>query len=146
MSLIVQNLYLGDSNDAFTPSFMYERPTVVLNCAKEISKSPYCTDYMHIALDDKWGEKLTPYLSSTNEFISRHIDAGNKVLVHCYAGVSRSASIVIGYIMYRYHLNFHDAYELVKAKRNVINPNFGFICQLCDYGYTLSANNRLTRA
>jgi len=46
--------------------------------------------------------------------------------VHCAAGVSRSASIVIAYLMKINHWTFENAYSFVKSKRKIIDPNFGF--------------------
>lgn len=55
------------------------------------------------------------------------------VLVHCNAGVSRSSSIVIGYLMFREGLSFSDAYDQVKLARPSIRPNPGFYQQLERY-------------
>lgn len=55
------------------------------------------------------------------------------VLVHCNAGVSRSSSIVIGYLMQREGLSFEDAYSQVKLARPSIHPNRGFYQQLQSY-------------
>lgn len=57
---------------------------------------------------------------------------GNKgsVLVHCNAGVSRSAMVVIGYLILEKKYSFQEAYALVKRKRPSIQPNAGFIKQL----------------
>ncbi|XP_017028717.1 dual specificity protein phosphatase 19 [Drosophila kikkawai] len=52
------------------------------------------------------------------------------VLVHCNAGVSRSASVVIGYLMQRRDMSAEDAYNLVKSWRPCIQPNAGFMRQL----------------
>jgi protein-tyrosine phosphatase len=49
------------------------------------------------------------------------------VLVHCAAGVSRSASVVIYYIMRHFRWSFAKALAHVKAKRSVICPNDGFM-------------------
>lgn len=52
------------------------------------------------------------------------------VLVHCNAGVSRSTSIVMGYLMRRKGMSFEDAMRLVKEKRTSCRPNDGFMRQL----------------
>lgn len=59
------------------------------------------------------------------------------VLVHCNAGVSRSAMVVIGYLILEKNYSFQDAYDLVKRKRPSIQPNSGFLKQLksLDTGY-----------
>lgn len=52
------------------------------------------------------------------------------VLVHCEAGVSRSASAVIAYVMKKKKLSFEEARALVVGKRPRVLPNAGFCEQL----------------
>jgi len=52
------------------------------------------------------------------------------ILVHCLMGRSRSASIVIAYIMRKYRLKYPAAFSYVRAKRSVVQPNIGFVKQL----------------
>lgn len=56
-----------------------------------------------------------------------------RVFVHCNAGISRSPTIIIAYVMRYLKVYFYDAYKLVKGKRLSINPNAGFVSQLKDY-------------
>lgn len=55
------------------------------------------------------------------------------VLVHCNAGVSRAAAILIGFLMRTEGLNFPQAFSLVKNARPAICPNPGFMEQLHKY-------------
>lgn len=64
------------------------------------------------------------------DFIRDAIAKDGKVFVHCYAGVSRSATIVIAYLMFEHGLSYSAAIKLVKSKRPFINPNDGFRKQL----------------
>ncbi|EGG15805.1 hypothetical protein DFA_09473 [Cavenderia fasciculata] len=48
---------------------------------------------------------------------------GGKVLVHCMRGRSRSATIVIGYLIYKYNWDLKKAYAFVKEKRSFIGPH-----------------------
>ncbi len=50
--------------------------------------------------------------------------------MHCMAGVSRSATAVIGYLMWKNGIPFHEAWRHVTAVRPWINPNSGFRRQL----------------
>ena len=59
-----------------------------------------------------------------------------KILFHCYAGVSRSATFAIAYLMITQELSVESAYNLVKSKRSRIHPNHGFI-------ETLNAFNKI---
>ena len=58
------------------------------------------------------------------------IKGEDKVLVHCSQGASRSATIVIAYLMWSKKMPYKEALEFVKKKRSVIRPNPGFKAQL----------------
>ena len=53
-----------------------------------------------------------------------------KILVHCMAGASRSATIVIAFLMWNKKMKYMDALQFVKAKRFIVFPNYGFREQL----------------
>lgn len=72
------------------------------------------------------------YFPMTNSFIDEGLRKGN-VLVHCHFGVSRSATIVIAYLMSKYKMTFEQAYVYVRQRRRFINPNTGFVSQLREY-------------
>lgn len=59
-----------------------------------------------------------------------HKNRHENILVHCNAGVSRSPTVVISYLMASEHLSYDEAYEKVRNKRNCIKPNNGFVQQL----------------
>lgn len=80
---------------------------------------------------------LLSYFDETYEFIREGMIRG-AVLVHCQMGVSRSATVVIAYLMKKYNITAKEALEKVKMKRCVF-PNQGFVAQLGSYrdmGYT----------
>lgn len=76
---------------------------------------------------------LQPVIEKSIEIIesirSRSTNGGC-ILVHCNAGVSRSAAVCIGYLMKIMNLSFDDSYKLVKSKRECAQPNIGFQKQL----------------
>lgn len=81
-----------------------------------------CLDLPETTLSEIW--------SIGNEFITTAKKHNGKVLVHCNAGVSRSTSVVIGYLIMICGFSFGEAYDLVKSKRSCIRPNDGFLKQL----------------
>jgi protein-tyrosine phosphatase len=60
------------------------------------------------------------------------------VLVHCYAGVSRSSSFVIAYVISTFGLAYDDAKEKVKKGRPCIHPGDGFVRQLQFYAKVIA--------
>lgn len=63
-------------------------------------------------------------------FIESCVKCNSNVLVHCNAGVSRSSTIVIGYLILVKNYTYDDAYSAVKIARCCIKPNKGFEEQL----------------
>lgn len=59
-----------------------------------------------------------------------HANRKENILVHCNAGVSRSPSIVIAYLIIIMKLSYDEAYNTVKSARSCIRPNDGFVKQL----------------
>ncbi|CAH0722125.1 unnamed protein product, partial [Brenthis ino] len=91
--------------------------------------------FKFMKLADVPKEDLISHLPESNDFIKQAIANGGTVLVHCYFGVSRSAAVVIAYIMEKYGLCYEDAFLLVKTKRRFIGPNVGFVAQLKLFGH-----------
>ena len=97
-------------------------------------------DFMDIGINDDPKENIYQYFDSTFEFINNHIRRGENVLVHCAAGISRSASIIIHYIIRKYFegndLRDVNSSEMLNyiideiRKIRPINPNRGFVQQL----------------
>ena len=69
------------------------------------------------------------------------IDGEEKVLVHCMAGASRSASVVIAYLMWKEKKSFKDALDFVSNKRSSVFPNDGFKDQLKLFEKLLKEND-----
>ncbi|CAH0557977.1 unnamed protein product [Brassicogethes aeneus] len=96
-----------------------------------------------IQLADQPKEDLLSYFEDTYNFIDEGIKEGH-VFVHCYFGVSRSATVVLAYYMKKYKLGFAEALEKVKKRRSIVHPNYGFVAQLKLYhqmGYNIDKNN-----
>lgn len=100
----------------------------------------------YIQASDVPREDLIKHFEDTNKFIRDSLAEERNVLVHCYFGVSRSATIVIAYIMDKYKLGYEAALHRVKSRRRFVMPNPGFVTQLKLFGimnYTIDpANDR----
>ncbi|XP_068182910.1 dual specificity protein phosphatase 19-like [Antennarius striatus] len=106
----------------------------VLNVAYGVSNLfPDQLVYKTLQILDLPETDIASYLEESSSFIDQARDQDGVVLVHCNAGVSRSSSIVIGYLMLKEELSFDHAYSQVKLARPSIRPNPGFYHQLQSY-------------
>lgn len=58
---------------------------------------------------------------------------GGRVLLHCKAGISRSATICLAYLMFTKGYSLEEAYQYVHSRRSVISPNLNFMRQLDEF-------------
>lgn len=90
-------------------------------------------NYLILDIDDNVTENIIRFFPVARKFIDGAMIKDHKVLVHGNSGNSRSATLVLAYIMEKFGLNSSDAFHFVKEKRSCINPNEGFIAQLTEY-------------
>ncbi|MEQ2268108.1 Dual specificity protein phosphatase 26, partial [Xenotaenia resolanae] len=85
--------------------------------------------YIGIEAHDSCNYDMSINFQAAADFIHRGLSTGGKVLVHCHVGVSRSATLVLAYLMLKQKLTLVEAICAVKDNRGVI-PNRGFLRQL----------------
>lgn len=88
-----------------------------------IHKCENSIEYLHIFIDDWESEPIHEHFQEAFNFI----DENEIVLVHCWAGISRSATIVIAYLMDRMNFEKYESINYVRKKRTFICPNSGFL-------------------
>ncbi|XP_018418306.1 PREDICTED: dual specificity protein phosphatase 8-like [Nanorana parkeri] len=138
---ILPHLYLGSQNDVMDQEVINQNGiTHVLNVSYSCPKPVFISDnhFLRIPINDSYCEKILPWLNAAVEFIGKVELVNGKVLVHCLAGISRSAAVAIAYIMRSMGLSLDDAYRFVKEKRPTISPNFNFLGQLLEYEISLA--------
>ena len=90
-----------------------------------------------IEVDDDFRTNIIQYFRECLLFI----DGDDKVFVHCAAGMSRSPTIVIAYIMWKKKMYLNDAIKFVREKRPLISPNANFMNQLKIFDELLIKND-----
>ncbi|KAL7867443.1 hypothetical protein SRHO_G00088270 [Serrasalmus rhombeus] len=133
---ILPHLYLGCQRDVLNKDLMQQNDIAyVLNASNTCPKPDFVPEshFLRVPVNDSFCEKILPWLDKSVEFIEKAKACNARVLVHCLAGISRSATIAIAYIMKRMDMSLDEAYRFVKEKRPTISPNFNFLGQLLDF-------------
>ncbi|XP_021348607.1 dual specificity protein phosphatase 1-like [Mizuhopecten yessoensis] len=132
---ILPYLFLGNSQHA-SQFELLER----LGITSLINVSTSCRNhfeekftYMNIPLDDNDTADLAAWFTRSITFIDTVKEQSGRVLVHCHAGVSRSATICLAYLMFTAKIGLEVAFEHVQSRRSVISPNLNFMRQLKAY-------------
>jgi len=133
-------LYLGGERCSVCDILKNLNIVFVVNLAEECDiKVVEGVTYMPIReLKDTPTDDIFQHFIQVNEFLDEVKKRDQRVLVHCQAGVSRSATIVISYIMKSQQWPIEKALKFVKARRGIIEPNYGFINQLKQYQTNLN--------
>uniref|UniRef100_A0ABI7XUR6 Dual specificity protein phosphatase 26 n=1 Tax=Felis catus TaxID=9685 RepID=A0ABI7XUR6_FELCA len=86
--------------------------------------------YLGVEAHDSPAFDMSIHFQTAADFIHRALNQpGGRILVHCAVGVSRSATLVLAYLMLYHHLTLVEAIKKVKDHRGII-PNRGFLRQL----------------
>lgn len=85
---------------------------------------------MHLEVKDSDDEKILDSFDLAYDFIEKGASDGSTILVCCSNGISRSPTVLIAYFIKKYNLTFDEAYEKLKAIKDDIAPNDGFIIKL----------------
>jgi len=103
---------------------------------------PESVKRMFVRLIDSESSDIAQHFESAGRFIEEEIQAGGRCLIHCAAGISRSATIVLSFLMRHRNHDLRSAFNLVKSKRRVVRPNNGFFQNLIDYERSIFGQDR----
>ncbi|XP_034026560.1 dual specificity protein phosphatase 2 [Thalassophryne amazonica] len=89
--------------------------------------------YLRLTVEDSLAADIRACFSTAIAFIDSVKQSGGRVLVHCQAGISRSATICLAYLMHTQRVRLDEAFDFVKQRRHVISPNLAFMGQLLQF-------------
>ncbi|WKY00125.1 hypothetical protein Q1695_014749 [Nippostrongylus brasiliensis] len=146
MNEIIPNLFLGSLRDATDVEQLKKNRIQYVVSVHDLSARHPAHEHLkvlRIQLSDCSSSDISSHFAATNQFIHAARLKQAAVLVHCLAGVSRSATVVAAYLITVCDLSFLNALSLISRKRPVINPNFGFRMQLCSFADRCAVAERL---
>jgi len=115
MTEILQHLYLGSLRELDDTSALRQRNiTGIINCCamSESALCPPLNDFecLRIYIQDMGNEPIHDYFEDVGNFIDERAAKDQSVLIHCKSGVSRSATLVIAYLVLRKRLTLREAF------------------------------------
>ncbi|XP_041123513.1 dual specificity protein phosphatase 5-like [Polyodon spathula] len=132
---ILPFLYLGSAYHASRQDYLHDlHITALLNVSRRATeqfKGQF--HYKWIPVEDSHMADISSHFQEAIDFIDCVRQVGGKVLVHCEAGISRSPTICMAYIMKTKRLSLEEAFDFIKQRRGLISPNFGFMGQLLQF-------------
>ncbi|EGP87682.1 dual-specificity protein phosphatase, partial [Zymoseptoria tritici IPO323] len=94
-------------------------------------------EYIHIPWEHN--SDIVPDLLRLVKLIDERVMEGKRILIHCQCGVSRSASLVVAYGIYKNSdASVQEAYDAVKKRSKWIGPNMNLIMQLQEFRSSLA--------
>lgn len=118
---------------------------ITINVAKEIPnlkpKIPKGSikEYHHIPWTHN--SRIFRDLKSITDIMNAGVQQNKKILIHCQCGVSRSASLIVAYIMRFKNMDLNESYDQLKSIAEDISPNMGLIFQLMEWGDYLKSTS-----
>ena len=140
ISQITNTIYLGNIDAAFNKKKLKQIGIKKILTVMEAFGNHYSSnEFIHKSIDveDNYQTNIIRYFKECFLFI----EGNDKIFVHCAAGMSRSPTIVIAYIMWKNKLSLNKAIKFVKEKRPLICPNDNFMNQLKIFEELLIKNN-----
>ena len=136
---IIPKLWLGNINICKNRLFLTNNNIkIIINCSCDIPFFSNKTKNIRISVNDnlkeKEIEKLYHYLDKSADTIYKYLQNNQPILVHCYAGKQRSASVVVAFLMKYARMSLKDSILAIKSKRvKVFTPGINFIKPLEKY-------------
>lgn len=128
---VAPHVWVGSCMDAADPEFMRRNDIrLIVNCTKDVpmyfEKRPWQIKSYRVPVDDSASDACTMarYLPVAALLINDVTRYGHNVLVHCYAGMNRSATITAGYLMFANKIDAAQAVaEIKRRKPECFQPN-----------------------
>lgn len=138
---IINGIYLGSRFDGSSLAKMtklnIER---VINIGQKIKYPKTMKKIFYIKGRDIPSFPIRNYFHQTFDFIEDSLSNGQPIFIHCRAGISRSATICIAYLMKKKAISAEKAIAYVQERRPRVLPNLGFVKQLLYFEKELGLN------
>jgi len=150
----VRILHDEETSDEHTDPFLYLGPYYAAELDLDLLKQKQITHILNvtceietihknnlktlqISIDDAPNVAIDEHFTEALTFIKGCLEEKGCILVHCQAGVSRSSTMVLSFLLEHLRMNLSQSLTYLKKRRNVISPNMGFIRRLHTFELSL---------
>ena len=131
---VIDNILIGNAcNSSSYYELQENKVQTIINVTEEIPNyfEGY-HDYFKAPIRDTSEDSLQPYFHKILNYIHQQQEKypDNNILIHCYMGSSRSAAIVVLYLVDTHNYQLQDAIQFLKEKRDIVNINVNFVQNL----------------
>ncbi|XP_077379141.1 dual specificity protein phosphatase 18 [Festucalex cinctus] len=133
---VTEHLYVSNGRAASRASLVSANNiTCIINVTetKSSSAAHHGVEYIHIPLSDSPSSPLGDHFDEVADKIQHVAQRGGRTLVHCNAGVSRSAALCMAFLVKHHDVTLVEAHARIKTCRPIARPNNGFWKQLIQY-------------
>jgi protein-tyrosine phosphatase len=121
---IVPRLWLGNKHAAADEEWLKQHGiTVVFNCTKTLPFATSMRRMYRVPVDDNLEPEeianMGAWAAETQVKLVREYKAGRTILVHCHAGMQRSAAVVAMFLISMYGMSAEEAMAFIKSKRSI---------------------------
>uniref|UniRef100_W5NNP8 Zgc:153044 n=1 Tax=Lepisosteus oculatus TaxID=7918 RepID=W5NNP8_LEPOC len=112
--------------------------TCIVSATRDAANTP-CPSVKHVRVPvtDSPLSPLGDFFDTVADTIQQVGEQHGRTLVHCNAGVSRSAALCLAYLMKHRSMTLREAHTWVRTRRPIVRPNRGFWKQLISYEHKL---------
>jgi len=138
-------LYLGAAQDLHDADNIRDRKIQrIINCAKECKHNRPDLVTLSTFWEDSEVQSIADGFDAAFLFLDEAREKKEAVFVHCMVGKSRSAALVIAYLIRSFSMDLKNAFDHVRRKRIIVKPNNGFMKQLIEYETKMLGKSSLT--
>ncbi|KAM8817115.1 dual specificity protein phosphatase 18 [Rhynchonycteris naso] len=143
LSQITSSLYISSGVAANNKLLLSSNQiTTVINVSVAVGNTLFeDIQYVQVPITDTPVSRLCDFFDSIADHIHSVEMKQGRTLLHCTAGVSRSAALCLAYLMKYHAMSLLDAHTWTKSCRPIIRPNSGFWEQLIHYEFQLFGKN-----
>lgn len=132
-SEILPFLFLGNSNHACSRCTLVTYEFTHVLCVEGIFRRELPGfKHLHVPMSDAGTTELTDVLPAALDHIDQARTSGGRVFVHCFAGVNRSPTVVLAYLVMRFGWRLREAWCHLTSRRPIVSPHVRYRVQLLD--------------